>query len=75
LLVLEYAENGTLNTYLSKHFNELNWNDKLGLALQLASAVEHIHEYDIVHRDLVIFLSFGTLKLWIIFLLNWLNFF
>ena len=53
---MEYADNGTLNAYLSKYFNELNWNDKLGLALQLASAVEHIHEYDIVHRDLVIFL-------------------
>ena len=53
LLVLEYADS-TLNVYLSKHFNELDWNDKLRLALQLASAIEHIHEYDIVHRDLVI---------------------
>ena len=51
LLVLEYADNGTLNTYLSNHFNELDWNEKLSLALQLASAVEYIH--DIIHRDLV----------------------
>ena len=58
LLVLEYADNGTLNTYLSKHFNELDWNDKLRLALQLASAVEHIHEYDIIHRDLVIYIFY-----------------
>jgi len=48
MLVLEYAESGTLNTYLSNYFNKLNWNDKLCLALQLASAVEHIHEYDII---------------------------
>ncbi len=52
---MEYADNGTLNAYLSKYFNELDWNDKLWLALQLASAVEHIHEHDIIHRDLVIF--------------------
>ena len=55
MLVLEYADDGTLDTYLSKCFNKLNWDDKLSLALQLATAVEHIHEYDIIHRDLVIF--------------------
>ncbi|GES98820.1 kinase-like domain-containing protein [Rhizophagus clarus] len=51
-LVLEYADSGTLNTYLSKHFNELNWNDKSRLASQLASAVEFLHDNDIIHRDL-----------------------
>jgi serine/threonine protein kinase len=52
-LVLEYANNGTLNSYLSKHFNKLDWNEKFLLALQLASAVEFLHEKDIIHRDLV----------------------
>jgi serine/threonine protein kinase len=52
-LVLEYADNGTLNTYLNEHFNELKWNDKYQLAYQLASAVAFIHECDIIHRDLV----------------------
>ncbi|GBC07922.1 hypothetical protein RclHR1_00780002 [Rhizophagus clarus] len=51
-LVLEYANNGTLNTYLNKHFDELDWNEKYLLALQLASAVEFLHEKDIIHRDL-----------------------
>ena len=55
-LVLEYANGGTLNTYLKEHFNELDWSDKSQLALQLASAVEHIHDYGIIHRDLVIYL-------------------
>ena len=54
-LVLEYADNGTLKTYLSEHFNELDWNDKYQLSFQLASAVEFLHECDIIHRDLVIF--------------------
>ncbi|PKC66373.1 kinase-like protein [Rhizophagus irregularis] len=51
-LVLEYADSGTLKTYLSNHFNELDWDDKYQLAFQLASAVEHIHNFDIIHRDL-----------------------
>ncbi|GES98774.1 kinase-like domain-containing protein [Rhizophagus clarus] len=51
-LVLEYADGGTLNSYLSKHFNELKWNDKLNLALQLANALNHLHDNDIIHRDL-----------------------
>ena len=54
VLVLEYADSGSLKTYLNKHFNELKWNDKYQLAFQLASAVEFIHECDIIHRDLVI---------------------
>ncbi|PKC13679.1 kinase-like protein [Rhizophagus irregularis] len=52
ILVLEYADSGTLNTYLSKHFNELKWNDKLSLAFQLASAVSYLHDSGIIHCDL-----------------------
>ncbi|GBC07944.1 hypothetical protein RclHR1_00780024 [Rhizophagus clarus] len=51
-LVLEYANNGTLNTYLNEHFDELNWNGKYRLALQLTSAIEFLHEKNIIHRDL-----------------------
>ncbi|GBC06524.1 hypothetical protein RclHR1_00690014 [Rhizophagus clarus] len=51
-LVLEYADSGTLETYLIKHFNELEWVDKLKLALQLTNAVSFLHERDIIHRDL-----------------------
>ncbi|RGB38822.1 hypothetical protein C1646_755227 [Rhizophagus diaphanus] len=51
-LVLEYADNGTLNAYLSKNFNELSWNNKSHLAMQLASAVEFLHDNNIIHRDL-----------------------
>ena len=57
-LVLEYANNGTLNTYLNEHFNELDWSDKYRLALQLASAVGFLHERDIIHLDLVILILY-----------------
>ncbi|EXX69760.1 kinase-like domain-containing protein [Rhizophagus irregularis DAOM 181602=DAOM 197198] len=52
ILVLEYADNGTLDTYLNEHFNELSWNDKLSLALQLASAVSCFHNNNIIHQNL-----------------------
>ncbi|UZO08179.1 uncharacterized protein OCT59_028441 [Rhizophagus irregularis] len=51
-LVLEYAHSGTLSTYLKKHFIELTWNNKLGLALQLTSAVSYLHDKNIIHCDL-----------------------
>ena len=54
LLVLEYADGGSLYSYLKEHFSKLEWNDKYRLALQLASAVECIHNEDIIHCDLVI---------------------
>ena len=52
-LVLEYADSGTLQTYLDEHFNELEWDDKLCLALQLANAILCLHEHDVIHCDLV----------------------
>ena len=53
LLVMEYADSGTLKNYLKKNFNTLTWDDKYNLAYQLASAVLCLHSEGIVHRDLV----------------------
>jgi serine/threonine protein kinase len=53
MLVLEYADSGTLNNYLKENFNELDWTLKYKFAQQLASAVACIHEEEIIHRDLV----------------------
>ena len=53
LLVLEYADGGSLHSYLMKNFNNLEWSDKYRLALQLASAIECIHNEGIIHCDLV----------------------
>ncbi|RGB27593.1 kinase-like domain-containing protein [Rhizophagus diaphanus] len=52
LLVMEYADSGTLRNYLSDHFDSLTWNNKLDLAFQLANAISCLHAEDIVHRDL-----------------------
>ena len=61
-LVLEYADSGTLDDYLSKSFNKLDWDDKLNLALQLASAIECIHCCGIIHRDLVMIFFLNKLS-------------
>jgi serine/threonine protein kinase len=53
LLVMEYANSGTLRNYLSEHFDNLTWNNKLDLAFQLANAISCLHDEDIVHHDLV----------------------
>ena len=53
LLVMEYADGGTLRSYLRERFENLTWNDKLNLALQLTHAVLCLHDEEIVHRDLV----------------------
>lgn len=53
LLVLEYADNGTLRNYLKNNFYGLDWNFKLQFAIQIANAVSYIHKKDIIHRDLV----------------------
>ena len=54
LLVMEYADGGTLRNYLKKNFNKFSWEKKYNLAYQLACAVSCLHDEEIVHRDLVI---------------------
>ncbi|POG70936.1 kinase-like domain-containing protein, partial [Rhizophagus irregularis DAOM 181602=DAOM 197198] len=52
LLVMEYANGGTLREYLKKHFDNLTWNNKSNMAFQLACAILCLHDEGIIHRDL-----------------------
>ncbi|EXX66399.1 Ste20p [Rhizophagus irregularis DAOM 197198w] len=61
LLVMEYADSGTLRNYLSERFENLTWNDKLNLAFQLTDALSYLHDKEIVHHDLVVYKN--TIKL------------
>jgi serine/threonine protein kinase len=58
MLVMEYADGGTLQKYLKENFNNLTWNDKFRIAHQLACAVMNLHDEGIIHRDLVIHLYY-----------------
>ncbi|CAB4398909.1 unnamed protein product [Rhizophagus irregularis] len=52
MLVMEYADNGTLRKYLNENLENLSWNDKYNLAFQLVYAVSCLHGEGIVHCDL-----------------------
>ncbi|CAB4382076.1 unnamed protein product [Rhizophagus irregularis] len=52
LLVMEFADSGTLQDYLKNNINELTWRKKLDIAHQLACAILCLHDEGIVHRDL-----------------------
>ncbi|CAB5377685.1 unnamed protein product [Rhizophagus irregularis] len=52
LLVMEYADGGSLREYLKQNFDNLTWNNKYNLAYQLACAVSRLHDEEIVHGDL-----------------------
>ncbi|RGB31579.1 kinase-like domain-containing protein, partial [Rhizophagus diaphanus] len=52
MLVMEYANNGSLRSYLKKNFTNLTWDDKYNMAYQLACAVSCLHKEKIIHRDL-----------------------
>ncbi|GES83707.1 kinase-like domain-containing protein [Rhizophagus clarus] len=52
MLVMEYADSGTLRRYLEKNTSSLTWNDKFKMAYQLSNAVSYLHDENIVHCDL-----------------------
>ena len=52
-MVFEYAKDGTLRQYLMAYFPVLTWERKYELGLDIASALAHLHNLDIIHKDLV----------------------
>ncbi|GBC06108.1 hypothetical protein RclHR1_06620006 [Rhizophagus clarus] len=52
MLVMEYANNGSLRNYLQENFDKLTWDNKYNMAYQLACAVSCLHNEKIVHCDL-----------------------
>jgi len=54
MIVMEYADGGSLKNYLKNNFSGLSWKDKYELAYQIAYALECLHNEGILHCDLVI---------------------
>ncbi|EXX70783.1 uncharacterized protein OCT59_019174 [Rhizophagus irregularis] len=50
--VFEYANKGSLRSYLKNKFNELQWNDKVRMALDISHGLMCLHSKKIVHSDL-----------------------
>src|SRR3954464_15766298 len=52
VMVLEYAENGSLRNYLDTSYNKLNWSDKINYLHSMVCGLGYIHENKLIHRDL-----------------------
>ncbi|RIA78713.1 kinase-like domain-containing protein, partial [Glomus cerebriforme] len=52
MMVLNYAENGSLRNYLDKNYNKLSWFEKIYDLYFIAFGLYSIHENDLIHRDL-----------------------
>src|SRR5438046_1003207 len=52
MMVLDYAENGSLRNYLDKNFDKLSWHAKFRNLHLIAVGLMKIHEKELIHRDL-----------------------
>ncbi|GBB86855.1 hypothetical protein RclHR1_01330009 [Rhizophagus clarus] len=52
MMVMEYAENGTLRQYLNNNFNSLNWIQKLHNLLSIVRGLKAIHQIGLIHNNL-----------------------
>ncbi|CAG8695741.1 7756_t:CDS:2, partial [Cetraspora pellucida] len=52
MLIFEFAEGGTLKSYLHENSQLLSWNDKIKFSLQIVSAVRYLHTKRIANVEL-----------------------
>ncbi|CAG8786136.1 9941_t:CDS:2, partial [Racocetra fulgida] len=52
IMVMEYANSGSLKDYLIKKGKVISLNDKLKIFEQLATGLSSVHEVGLIHRDL-----------------------
>ena len=52
IMVLDYAENGSLRNYLDKEYDKLSWDNKFYYLWRIALGLSNIHEKELIHRDL-----------------------
>src|ERR1051325_4238920 len=51
MMVMAYAQNGSLRQYLNNSFNSLNWNKKLRNLWLIAAGLMDIHSKGLIHHD------------------------
>ena len=52
MMVLDYAENGSLRNYLDTNYDKLSWKTKFFDLWSIAVGLNDIHEKELIHRDL-----------------------
>ncbi|PKC02717.1 kinase-like protein [Rhizophagus irregularis] len=51
MMVMEYAENGSLRQILNNSFNSMYWIKKLDILRRIANGLEDIHSQGLIHHD------------------------
>ncbi|EXX79733.1 Rad53p [Rhizophagus irregularis DAOM 197198w] len=51
MMVMEYANNGSLRQKLNKDFNSFGWDEKLYILRDIAYGLGNIHEKELTHQD------------------------
>ncbi|GES81922.1 kinase-like domain-containing protein [Rhizophagus clarus] len=52
MMVLEYAERGSLRNFLDQNHSNLNWGNMIQILLDIACGLDQIHQNELIHRDL-----------------------
>src|SRR5688572_21190673 len=51
MMIMNYAENGSLRQYLNISFNSMDWTRKLDILYQIAFGLKDIHNNKLIHHD------------------------
>ena len=51
MMIMNYAENGSLRQSLNNGFNSMNWTEKLSILRQIAGGLNEIHDNKLIHHD------------------------
>ena len=51
MMVMNYADKGSLRQYLNSSFNTMNWSRKLDILQRTACGLKDIHDNGLIHRD------------------------
>ncbi|CAB4436711.1 unnamed protein product [Rhizophagus irregularis] len=51
MIVMGYAQNGSLRQHLNNSFNSTKWNEKLKILQEIARGLDNIHQKGLIHHD------------------------
>ena len=51
MMVMDYAQDGSLRQNLNNNFNSMNWEDKFNTLNYIARGLSNIHEKRLIHQD------------------------
>src|ERR1051325_1058698 len=51
MMVMAYAQNGSLRQHLNNNFHSLSWNNKLDSLKSIAAGLKIIHSKGLIHHD------------------------